>query len=104
MASGVLQFEAGLQHCGLVWCHGLTDANLRLGIDAQRPQAQRDVSSRSFNIRSRGCHRQNAGEVCVLYLVICLLYQETHRICTRALRKAQRNLLIKKMLVIERGR
>ena len=31
-----------------------------------------------------------------LYQVICLLYQETHSICTRALRKAQRDLLSKK--------
>ena len=35
--------------------------------------------------------RPNVGEV-------CFLYQETHRICTRALRKAQRNLLSKKKL------
>ena len=44
---------------------GLTDANLRLGSDAQRPQAQRDVSSRSFNIRSIPALRvwSEAGQV-----------------------------------------
>ena len=53
MASGVLQFEAGLQ-CGLVGCsRGLPMQNLRLVIDAQRQLAHEMSSSRSFCTRTR---------------------------------------------------
>ena len=76
--------------------HGLTDANLRLVVDAERPQAQRDAGSRSFNICSLAVTAKMPGEVCFWYPEICSLYQKTHSKCTRALHTAQRDLVRKK--------